>query len=102
MRCPVCNADVLQGRKCRRCRADLGLLFELAEDREALLNAARRRLAQGRWQEAARLAHQADELHGGEDSAGTRAAARLLAGDFPAAWAAYVAARRNASAGEPG
>ena len=34
LRCPVCKAENAQGPNCRRCKADLSLLFAL-EDRRA-------------------------------------------------------------------
>ena len=52
MRCPVCRAENDQGPQCRRCRADLGLLFGLEKRRRQALDAARRCVAQGDPQRA--------------------------------------------------
>ena len=40
MRCPVCKADNAQGLQCRRCKADLALLFQLEEQRARALEQA--------------------------------------------------------------
>ena len=37
MHCPVCKADNSQGPQCRRCKADLSLLFALEEQRRRTL-----------------------------------------------------------------
>ena len=47
MRCPVCRAEVEQGPNCRRCRADLAMLFTLEEQRARALAAAYWYAAQG-------------------------------------------------------
>ena len=54
MRCPVCKAENAQGPACRRCKADLSLLFALEERRAWALAEARRLLAAGRVDEARR------------------------------------------------
>ncbi len=51
MRCPVCKAEA-PGPQCRRCKADLAVLFDLESARRAQLEAAREHLAQGRLPEA--------------------------------------------------
>ncbi len=52
MVCPVCKAENAAGPACRRCKADLSLLFQLEEQRERTLAAARRLLAARRMDEA--------------------------------------------------
>ena len=47
MRCPVCTAESDTGPSCRRCRADLSLLFRLEEERACLGATARRALLEG-------------------------------------------------------
>jgi hypothetical protein len=47
MRCPVCKADNAQGPQCRRCKADLTVLFDLEAARRARLDAARGHLGLG-------------------------------------------------------
>jgi hypothetical protein len=98
MRCPVCKADVTQGPQCRRCRADLSLLFGLERQRGRLLALARHRLAEGRYAEAARLAGEADAVQSDGESRRLLAVARLLGRDFAGAWEAYRR-DRQASAG---
>jgi hypothetical protein len=93
--CPVCRARVEQGPQCRRCRADLSLLFALAEQRGRTLAAASAHAARGEWYEALTLAEGAAALRGGGDVGCLLAVARLLRRDFPGAWQAY----REASGG---
>jgi hypothetical protein len=95
MRCPVCKADNTQGPSCRRCKADLSLLFALEDARRQRLQAARQHLAQGRWADAARSAARADQMRTDEESRALRAVAHLLQGQLAAAWACYP--RRPAS-----
>src|SRR5438552_3075018 len=56
--CPVCRAANDQGPACRRCRADLSLLFVLDAQRQARLAAATTAAAQGRLDSAAHYAEQ--------------------------------------------
>jgi hypothetical protein len=87
MRCPVCRADNTEGPNCRRCRADLSLLFALEEQRTALLDQARQQALSQHWSEAARLAEQAHQLRRDEDSSRLAAAAYVLQGDYFRAFA---------------
>jgi hypothetical protein len=105
MRCPVCKADnapsgearaCLAGRACRRCKADLGLLFALEDERSALLAEARRLLDGGAWSAAADAAARADGLRRDDDSRRLLTAALLLGRDFDGAW------RTFRGGGEPG
>jgi hypothetical protein len=89
MRCPVCKADNLQGPQCRRCKADLSLLFALEEQRRRTLAETRRCLRRGEWREAAHHAETADWLRGDDESRRVAALAHLLERDFAAAWRAY-------------
>ena len=89
MRCPVCKADNLQGPQCRRCKADLSLLFELEEQRQRALAEARHRLRCGEWLQAARQAETANWLRGDDESKRLAALAHLLQGDFAEAWRYY-------------
>ncbi len=97
MRCPVCKADNSQGPQCRRCKADLSLLFALEEQRGRMLAEARRCLRRGQWQAAAEHAEAANWLRCDEDSWQLAAVAHLLGRDFIGAWLHYqnwCAARR--------
>ncbi len=91
MRCPVCKADNAQGPACRRCKADLLLLWALEARRESLLASARRRLGEGDWRGAAAEATAAARLRDGADAGQVVAAARLLGRDFAGALRTYRA-----------
>jgi hypothetical protein len=91
MRCPVCKADNTQGPACRRCKADLSLLWQLESRREGLLLSARCHLARGRRREAERDAMAALRLRDGADARRLQALCRLVARDFAGAWRIYVA-----------
>jgi hypothetical protein len=88
--CPVCRARVESGPQCRRCRADLSLLFALEARRGAALAAARRSLAAGHIDEALALARGAEQLRRGEDARRLIATAHLLRREFAAAWHWYA------------
>jgi hypothetical protein len=89
MRCPVCKADNVQPPQCRRCKADLTLLFDLEDQRRWELDEARRSLAAGRWDDARRHADRGDWLRRDDESARLAAVARLLTRDFAGAWQLY-------------
>jgi hypothetical protein len=89
MRCPVCKADNLQGPHCRRCKADLSLLFVLEEQRQWRLAAARRCLRCGDWQAALRHAETAHRLRSDAESRQLAAIAHLLCRNFAGAWRSY-------------
>lgn len=93
MRCPVCKAEITQGPLCRRCKADLGLLFTLHEQRQRELALAHRRLSEGRWPEAVRHARAADAMRQDDESRRLVAVASLMARDFAAAWQAWASGR---------
>lgn len=87
--CPCCKASNETGPACRRCKADLALLFAADADAAALLAAARAALAAGRVAEAEDLAGRSAAVRRTPDALRVRAAARLLAGRFADALAAY-------------
>ncbi len=89
MRCPVCKAENGEGPNCRRCKADLSLLFALEQQREAAVASARAELAAGRWGEARAQAAWADHLRRDEESQRLVAVAALMEGDFREAWGRY-------------
>jgi hypothetical protein len=89
MRCPVCRAEVEQGPQCRRCRADLSLLFELEEQRRRALTAAYQCLQQGRYPYALALAEGAETLRRDEETRRLRALIYFLQRNFAQAWAVY-------------
>jgi len=86
MRCPVCKAAVEQGPACRRCRADLTLLFAVAAQSEAALAQARALACVGRYDEALAAADRAAALHATAATRRCRAALQLLRRDFAGAW----------------
>lgn len=86
MRCPVCKAENTQGPTCRRCKADLSLLFQLEDQRARTLTEARRLLSAARTDEAEELAVEANWLRSDEESRRMLALTRLMAGDFAGVW----------------
>jgi hypothetical protein len=97
MRCPVCRAQVEQGPQCRRCRADLALLFQLEEQRQEVLARAYQSLRQGHWDRAMALADGADALRRDAESQRMGALVRLLQGRFDEAWKRYTTLPRGDS-----
>ena len=87
--CPVCKAQLEQGPQCRRCRADLSLLFDLQEQRQRILTEANLAVAAGRGEEVAILAERADALQRDSESQRLRALGCVLQRDFASAWRAY-------------
>ena len=89
MRCPVCKAENTQGPACRRCKADLSLLFQLEQQRAHALAESARLLTAGRTDEADALAEKADWMRGDEESRRMLALTRLMRRDFAGAWGCY-------------
>jgi hypothetical protein len=98
LRCPVCKAENSAPPTCRRCKADLTLLFALEGGRAAALAGARAALAGGRWAEALAQARRADALRRDEASGRLVAVAALLSGDHNLGWRTYARMARSASA----
>jgi hypothetical protein len=98
LRCPVCKADNSSGPGCRRCKADLSMLFALEQQRERLLAEARAAVASGRWQEALPLAAEVDGLRRDEESLRLVGLAALLCRDFHLAWRMYGMLQKNGTA----
>lgn len=88
--CPCCRAANDTGPACRRCKADLCLLFAIAEQRASLVAEAQSLAAEGKFAEALRSLEEADALRSGDDVRQLRAVVLLASGDFAAAWAAYT------------
>jgi hypothetical protein len=82
MRCPVCRASDNKDPQCRRCKADLTLLWNLERAREQLLAKAARAAAGSDGMASWRYASQAHELQIGADSCKALAVAYLLCRDF--------------------
>lgn len=92
MRCPVCRADNSEGPNCRRCKADLALLFALEKQREDALGLARHALAQDDSATGLRQAATAHALRRGPDSWQVLALAHLLRRNFAMALRCHAAA----------
>jgi hypothetical protein len=90
LRCPVCKAENSAPPTCRRCKADLSLLFALEQDRVAALARACAALAAGRWAEALAEAQRAHALRHDEQSGRLVAVAALLCGDYHLAWRSHA------------
>jgi hypothetical protein len=101
MRCPICRADNDQGPQCRRCRADLSLLWTLEAQRERALAAAYQALAAGQAGNLLGNSKHADALRRDEESARLVVLGHLLRRDFPAAWQTYSARFRRSEAPGP-
>jgi hypothetical protein len=97
MQCPLCKAENSQGPTCRRCKADLSLLFTLEEQRAAALARARELQEAGRAWEALALARRAHTLRAGDDSLQMVAVTALLTRDFATAWRSWALLQREAS-----
>ena len=91
MRCPVCRAQVEQGPNCRRCRADLSLLFRLENQRQLAVAEAKQAAAAGQYRRALALSVRAEVLRRGADVGQLRAAVYLLQRNFDQAWRSYLA-----------
>ena len=102
MRCPVCKAENAQGPQCRRCKADLSLLFDLEDQRARALASARLALARGHGREARREAARADWLRSDGESRRLLAVAYLIERDFTRAWEYHQALREAREAAPVG
>jgi hypothetical protein len=91
LRCPVCRAELTAGPNCRRCKADLTVLFALEEVRTGLLARAAHHVVREEGSEAFRFAEQAHALRADDDSLRLLALGRLLARDYVGALATYGA-----------
>ncbi len=85
VRCPACGAENTQGPQCRRCRADLALLFALEDQRQRTLASSRRHLMHGDATAALGLAEDAHRMRRDAESWQVLALAHLLRRDFAAA-----------------
>jgi hypothetical protein len=90
MVCPVCRANNDSGPTCRRCKADLSLLFDLDSHRAAQLATAQSLLGD---EAACTAAQAADDIRRGADAQQLLAVGALLCGDYAGAWQAYARAR---------
>jgi hypothetical protein len=89
MRCPVCRAEIAESPQCRRCRADLSLLFTLQAGRNQAMNAAYQCVARNQLGQALAIAGEMDASCRDDDSKRLLALIQLLRGDFAQAWRHY-------------
>lgn len=89
VRCPACRAVQEWSAECRRCKCDLGLLWEAAATWQSERTACLRELQAGRPFRALAHARACRRIAPDADSARLLALASLLAGDYPSAlhWA---------------
>lgn len=87
--CPICKAGNTRGPQCRRCKADLSLLFALEQERQGALASAYHHAAQGRWDKALDIAQGVEALRAGDDVRRFLAVAHLVQGNFAQAWQWY-------------
>jgi hypothetical protein len=88
MRCPVCRAENTEAT-CRRCRADLTLLFAVEAERRRLLALAAEAAAHGDGERVVEHARDAHDLRRDQDSARWLALGHLLKRDFAAAFRGF-------------
>jgi hypothetical protein len=88
LRCPVCRADNSSSLQCRRCKADLSLLWQLEEQREAALSEAASAVQHGAIDVSLAFVDAADAVRSGSDTAKLRAICHLFRRDFAAVWSA--------------
>lgn len=91
MLCPVCRAVNAEPR-CRRCRADLALLFTLEKQRSRAVHAAWVHLCAGRLDQARAIAEGITALRNDSGAQRLEAVVSLLRGDFAGAWRHYHSA----------
>jgi predicted amidophosphoribosyltransferase len=87
--CPVCKADNSVAPNCRRCKADLSLLWALEDQRASLIAEARQLYELANYQEALRSVQSAIDLRDGPDTQRWLAILNVLTERFGEAWRAY-------------
>jgi hypothetical protein len=92
MICPVCRANNDTGPACRRCKADLSMLFELDAHRGVQLATAQALLGD---EAACTAAQGADDIRRGADALQLLAVAALMCGNHARAWQAYQRVRTD-------
>jgi methylphosphotriester-DNA--protein-cysteine methyltransferase len=95
MHCPVCKADNAAGPHCRRCRADLSLLFTVEKQQRQRLAEVADLARQRQWHAALQAAEAADQLRRDEHSLHRLLVCRLMLRDFARAWPVYGALARR-------
>ncbi len=100
MRCPVCKAENSTGPTCRRCKADLSVLYALEGRRDASLDEAALAAEAGDWESVVRAAGLADHLRRDEMTCQLLGLACLMLGrqDEARTWVVRWQGERGASA----
>ena len=80
--CPVCRAENSQGPNCRRCKADLSMLFALETEREGHLALIGKAVAESRWEDALAHLDEVAQIRDDDKVPPMRSALLLLAGKF--------------------
>lgn len=88
--CPACRADNAQGPNCRRCKADLSMLFSLQHEHESHLAAAVSAIRVGAPDPAIVHLDQAEKIRRNLHIPQLRAVAELLRGRFAVAFGLYL------------
>jgi len=89
IQCPVCKAINETGPTCRRCKADLSILFQIEDRRNGLMADAKAALARDDTRTSLDRARAADGLRRDSESARLLACASLMRGDYPEALRLY-------------
>jgi hypothetical protein len=97
LRCPVCNAENTSGPACRRCKADLSLLWHLEQQRATHLIDCHFALQEDRLDDALEAIQQASSIRDGDDLSRLRACVHLLAENFDGAYSEYLIASGKSS-----
>lgn len=96
MQCPLCKADNAAGPRCRRCKADLSMLFSLDANWLAHLARTRRAFDEGRFADALNHAQSAHDLKQSPETLHWLAILHLLVRDFTKAWRLYQSVNEHA------
>jgi len=89
VRCSACRADNSEGTACRRCKADLSLLWGLERQRAQLIFRADHARAAGDWEAFEKQLRAAAAIRDGADTARLLALSNLKSGRFADALNAY-------------
>ena len=90
MLCPVCRADNDAPSACRRCKADLTLVWQMHQTRAELVGRAQSALVRRQLTHADYFIRQAEAIERDAETGRLRAVLSLLRGDFSAALASYA------------
>lgn len=93
--CPCCKASNTSGPQCRRCKADLSLLFAIESQRLRFVAQAREQVRLGRIAEAIATVSACQRLRAHPDALRILALASVVNRNFAAARRAYDDLRRT-------